>query len=250
MPDGVDPDEYILQHSKDKFLSLLDEQSVSAIEFLTEQSLKKWGNATPEAKVKSASDLISVIAKVKNTILRREWTKYAAEKIGISEDAAIDELRKLSRTEHTYHSQQQKLRAAPKAAPFCMRSAEEELLQLLGAYPHLCTQCKEGFFKEERNTKIFMLLSRGIAVSDIVNHLDENDIGWFTELLLEEKHYATPEQTLQSLMRGINLRELEIQRQQLEKEVILMLNGQVPMDDRKKQLYEELNKQLKGSVKS
>ena len=88
---------------------------------------------------------------------------------------------------------------------------------------------------------------QSVTLSDIVNRLDESDSSWFTELILEEKNYKKPEETLQYLIRVIHQQELESQRQQLQKEVILMQTGQLPMNSRKKQLYEELNKQLKGT---
>jgi hypothetical protein len=51
------------------------------------------------------------------------------------------------------------------------------------------------------------------------------------------------------MTRDLLQKDMEVQRKELEKEVIPMLNGQKPVDGEKLRLYQDLNKQLKGSVK-
>ncbi|MHB9155092.1 MAG: hypothetical protein ACYC5N_05280 [Endomicrobiales bacterium] len=54
---------------------------------------------------------------------------------------------------------------------------------------------------------------------------------------------------LATLLKDIRQKALEHQRQLLEKEVILMINGQIPSDEQKIKRYHDLNRQLKGSVR-
>ena len=78
----------------------------------------------------------------------------------------------------------------------------------------------------------------------------EEDSNWLTELLMEDKPYTNPGHILGNFVNDIKKAELEIQRRKLESEVNKMLSGEIPMDELKRQKWNDLNVQLKGSGKS
>jgi DNA primase len=248
LPEGVDSDEYLLANGKDAYLQLLETSGKYAFEFLTDHALEHYGNATPEAKVKVTEELMPLIDKVSNAVLRGEWIRLLAQRLRVSEDTLIEELRRLKRP----LSGKIKLPAEAEAgAPArAIRSAEEEIVQLVAAHPHLRAAVKETLFRQERCRMVYSLLFKDVPVSEIVNHLDEETMRWFTELVLEEKSYAAPEQMLNDLLRDLQQKDLEKRRQELEKEVVQMINGRIPVDKEKIEQYRDLNRQLKGSVRS
>jgi DNA primase len=248
LPDGVDPDEYLLKEGKEKFLSQIIGRAVTAVEFLAGLAVKTHGIETPETKARAANDVLPVLDKVKNAVLRREWIKYLAETLQTTEDALQSELRRMRRAETRPADPGNESRRSRRPS-LVVRSAEEELLQLLAAYPQYRSRVKENIFREERQRKVYALLAKDVPVAEIVTHLDEQCVGWFTELILEDKMYPTPDQTVNNLLRDVAQRELEQQRLKLQKEIILMGTGQIPADEDKIRLYQDLNRQLKGSVK-
>jgi DNA primase len=248
LPLDVDPDQLVLREGKEKFVRWLAENSQSVIEFLTEQAIAQHGIRPPETKARAAAVLIPLIGKVRNAIVQREWMRYVADKLGVPEETLQSEFKRM-----TKQSASRAGKAKEKAVPSPhsnVRSAEEEILQIVIAHPHCRAMVTEDIFKQERNQKLFSLLRQDIPATQLVNHVDEQNIAWFTELMLEEKSYTSPEQTLAMLLKDIQQRDLEVQRQALEKEVVRMINGQDPVDSEKIQLYQNLNKQLKGSVRS
>ena len=66
----------------------------------------------------------------------------------------------------------------------------------------------------------------------------------------EDKEYSTPGHTLSNIVKDIKRVELEVQRKKLESELNKMMSGEIPMDEQKRQKYDDLNKQLKGSGKN
>jgi hypothetical protein len=159
----------------------------------------------------------------------------------------LDEWRRLTKTTTAKSHQSAEERETKHTV---IRTAEEEVLQLIVAYPHSRSMVKETHFANERNRQLFALLIQNVPVSDITNRLNESDVSWFSELILEEKSYTAPEQVLDTLLKEMRQRELEQKRQRLEKEVVMMLEGRIPPDNEKMQLYQDLTRQLKGSVKS
>lgn len=242
LPDGKDPDEYILERGLDKFEEFVRTKSRSMVEFLSDHAAAAFGAGTPEKKARCIAEILPVAAKIKNSVIRFEWVKFLAERFNTSETAVEEELRKLKKRE-------QREEPRDHAASAKVRSAEEEILQLLLANPQHAGLIGEESFKDGLNRQVLSMIKKGMRADDISSQLEEKDLGWFTELVLEEKTYEKPERALQDMARELLQKDMEQQRRELEKEVIPMLNGQAPMDESKVRLYQDLSRQLKGSVK-
>jgi len=246
LPEGVDPDEYVLQEGKEKFIKWIASGTQSVIQFLTEMALASYGKDSAEAKAKIAADILPLIDRVKNAILRREWIKYLAERLQTSEEALLSEQRRTS----TSQRPQRNARPVQSTGQVTVvRSVEEEVLQVVLLYPQYRKLIADDIFSNDREKKVFGLIGQGMGATAIVGQLDEADTRWFTELVLEEKNYQDPEQVMTNLLRDVQQRRLEQQRLLLEKEVVQMINGQIPQDENKIRLYQGLNRQLKGSVR-
>src|SRR3989339_486945 len=250
MPDGLDPDEYALKVKKEGFDKYLQSNSRTAIEFLVYKGLEKWGRDSTEHKIKLTQDIIPFIAKVGNEILRMEWVKYLAQETGTSEEAVLNELKKTIKAERSPRLMKNRVQPPGASQPrMKLRGVEEEILQVLFSSPELCAKLTADDFSDERNKKVFSLLSAGTAPSEISAGFKDEDSEWITELVLEERGFGSPEQVLSGLLKHKRHKDLEVKRQQLESEVNLMISGKIPLNNAKLQLYNELNKQLKGSEK-
>lgn len=247
LPDGLDPDEYLLKSGTDAFRAWLKTNAVSAIAFATDRALAAYGSGSPEAKMKVAAEVLTLIGRAKNAVLRQEWVRYLAERLQTTETALVSELKRQVRAEPARSAG--KAAAASSPVRSVVRSPEEELLQIVAAYPQCAPLVNAELFKEPRNHKVFALLAQGVTVSDIMPRLDETDAGWFTEIMLEERAYTSPEQVVTTIVRDIHQHELAQQRREIESEVMQMINGELPADPVKIGRYNDLTRQLKGSVR-
>ncbi|MFH1369318.1 MAG: DNA primase [Elusimicrobiota bacterium] len=247
LPESQDPDEFILKHGKKEFLSFLGTNSRSMIDFITDQIYASNPSDEPHAKAKKVAEMVPVINSIKNAVIRHEWVKICSEKFKTSEASIDAELKRFGRRDKLRPAQDA---GGPKAgAVTFVRTAEEEILQIVLSYPQYAQLINDGIFRDDKLKNIFKFISKGLRADDIATHLDEKDTGWFTELVMEEKNYSHPEQILLNLVKDIMQKDLESQRKELEKEVVMMMSGQIPSDDGKIRLYHDLNRQLKGSVK-
>lgn len=247
LPDSLDPDEYILKHGKDKFYEFLEKEGKNSADFITDMINSANPSEDPAAKAKKVAEVLPVIAGIRNAVIRHEWIKVCAERFKTTEGSIESELKRTARK--TRAAQPEEEDKAKRGAVTFVRSAEEEILQILIGNPQYIQLINEDVFKDDKFKSIFRLLAKGMSASDISARLEDRDTGWFTELALEEKHYPQPDQILMNLVKDIMQNDLENQRKELEKEVVQMLDGRLPADDGKIKLYQNLNKQLKGSVK-
>jgi hypothetical protein len=79
--------------------------------------------------------------------------------------------------------------------------------------------------------------------------MEESDIAWLRPLFIEERKYAYPEHTLNTLVRDLNIRKLRGEFKALEPEYQRMASGEICKDENIIKRYNELLCKLKGSVK-
>jgi DNA primase len=246
LPADKDPDEYLLENGVEKFYSYLTAETRSSMEFLVEHFTRTFGDSSPDQRVRIVGEILPILDKIKNTILKSEWIKFVSLKLRVSEDALQQELYRWTKLNRKYENYKEN---EFKALTRIVRNIEEEMLQIICQYPELAAEVDKSVFKDARNQKIFGMISEGTVISDISKNLEEAETAWFTELVLEEKVYSYPRQVLAGLVRNLECKDLECKRKVLEREVIEMINGTVPFDNNKVETYKDLNRQLKGSAK-
>ncbi|HEX9780587.1 MAG TPA: DNA primase [bacterium] len=93
LPAGKDPDE-VVQESGRAGLERILERAVPLIDFLIETAKARHPGGAPEHKVRAAHLVLPTVAKIGDAILRREYVKRLADRLGLDEGAVMEELRK------------------------------------------------------------------------------------------------------------------------------------------------------------
>lgn len=192
------------------------------------------------------------VAGVPNALLRDAWIKRVAERLKLDAAALRQELQKrLGRP----------AAAAPASAPApkkavpkrTVRSAEEEMLQLVGSHPEVwgTAPLEEDLFADERCRRVVRFweddrrAGRKIDPAGMVPLLPEGDRAWWSALLMEDKRFESP---VDDFARGVGrLRGLVLARERaaLEPQVIGMLEGKLPRDEQKILRYQTLTRELR-----
>ncbi|MFN3966592.1 MAG: DNA primase [Endomicrobiia bacterium] len=247
LPEGIDPDEYILRYGPEKYSSLIN-AGVNPVEFKTEILSSKIDITKPENKSKFVKEMINTLIKIKDSILKQEMVKYVSEKVKIEESIIFSEMRRATNKNIKIQKLDESLLDGLNVS---IRSLEEELICLCIHHPDLIKYIRQDLFTDERCIYIFPFLTKmvdeGLPLVKIIDFLDDSLSEWFIQLTFEERKYESPEESLDILLRDLNIQRQEIRRRQLEREVIPMWEGKVPKDIRKIEEYQELTKLLKGS---
>ncbi len=91
LPDGHDPDSYLLEFGAEPFTKLAAE-SKGVISFLIDCAVKKHGLST-EGKIRIISDMKVFLAAINDNVARSLYVKELAERIGIDETAVLEKVR-------------------------------------------------------------------------------------------------------------------------------------------------------------
>ena len=182
LPEGLDPDEYIIKYGKEKFEQVLD-HARELIEFHTQLQLQAHPQPLgAQEKTKIISELAQTLAKQPDEIVRQEWAKYVAEQVGVEEQLVLARLKQILRTSGV-GSVQTPIQASVN--PLGTHNAEEDLLAWVLKSPQhliLCAELTEQDFSTPALWKLFSAMVKAHA-----QHPEAEDLS----SLLEE--YA-PEQ--------------------------------------------------------
>lgn len=93
VPDGKDPDEFIRHHGGDAFRALID-QARHFLTFKFDMALQGVPIHTPEGRIQASNRLTPLLAGIQRPTTRSEYLKIYAERIGISEEALLLEVKR------------------------------------------------------------------------------------------------------------------------------------------------------------
>lgn len=247
LPEGVDPDEYLLRSGAGAFKALID-SSASIIEFKSAVYLSKSNLTKTENKIKYVRDMLETIIKIKDAAYRHEMIKFVADKAKIGESVISEELNKIS-GKKKFDVRESVL----DNLNINIRNIEEEIVSICLQFPNLLDSIPLDLFTDERCVIVLPLMAdvkNESSFAKILDNLDEDTAQWFTQLAvsLEETKYEAPGQKLVVLIRDLKLKRQEEKRKELEKEVIPMCEGKIPVNMDKLREFDELNKLLKGTA--
>ncbi|HOW28822.1 MAG TPA: DNA primase [Elusimicrobiota bacterium] len=249
LPAGKDPDELILEQGTGALQAVL-QSAEDVMDFWLAQAAAQSGRFQGlHEKIRQAEGLLDLLREVPNEILRHEWLRKISSKLGLDESALKKELRK-----KTPGGTRPPVDKGSHASGPAIPGAEEELLQLLCSHPEIWPEVHfdADVFQDERCAVFFRKLqsqwsaTQSLHVSDALNEMSEADRGWMSRLVMEEKQFENPQETLSQLMKRLLDWKARRRLGYLEKEVLAMVEGRVPRDEAKLAEYTQLTKILKG----
>lgn len=261
LPDGFDPDEYLLKYGKEEFYKLVGIKSKSAISFVFDEIASKVNISLAQEKAKVVSRLLDFINKNENIIVQREYVRFIAQKLNIEEDIIWHEFRR----RYVFKTNIIENKIVENISIKTKFSLEEKLINFL---LNICNRqyikkLKENFFKDANCIVVYDLLLKkeNISTAQILSKLnDEKQKKWFSKVALINEGIVAKDskdnenslenyETFNVLCKDIELERQKKERKILEKEVLLMSEGKKEIDNSKIEKYRQLTAQIKGSRK-
>jgi DNA primase len=91
LPSGYDPDTYIREYGREKFL-FLSQNAFDIIPFLLEIAIKKYG-LTIDGKVRIIQDLVGSLVALKDSVARGLYVRNIGERLDIDEHAILEKIK-------------------------------------------------------------------------------------------------------------------------------------------------------------
>ncbi|MEW6040217.1 MAG: DNA primase [Elusimicrobiota bacterium] len=244
LPEGFDPDEYILKNGAGSFVSLMD-SGVNAVVFKSDVVSAKYNVNKPEEKSKAVKEVLETISKISDKIIRQEMLRYVSQRFGVDETIVTGELVKLFTRGQRLPSD-----VSDTGGYGIVRNVEEDIICLCVKHPKLLKFVSDDVFEDERCLTVLPYIRKLSDVSKIPAVVDSIDPAlqeWFTGIVFEQRQYDSPEDMLDAYLKDLNSLRQREKRKRLESQVLPMLDGKIPYDDAKIKEYQELTKLLKGS---
>lgn len=250
LPEKVDADEYLNRCGKEKFLELLKSTAKSPIDFMLEKALENTDRNSAQSKDKAIDFLLDFISKSSSDIVRREWVRTVSQHMNVSEEAVWlkfkkTKMRKLGKYADGNNINQD---TAGKSKKIDL-SLQENLINILLRNGSFIKDTAEDSFTDARCAKVFALLAQNRSAAEILDALPEADAGWFSELTLSPIEYNNIEEAFARVLKDLKKEKLQKRRKEIEKEIIMMSAGEIPVDGDKQEEYKKLTALLKGSGK-
>jgi DNA primase len=203
----------------------------------------------PEAKAKAVLALLDFVSKSSNTIIQREWIKKIAQHIDVDEEAVLKEFEKKQNLKLKGYSDNniEYLTSKIVKNKKVTMSLEENLLNLILSNRDYIERVDINFFRDPKCQKVYSLLSSGLSDAEILSELSTEESVWFSDLALNSIEYDNTNEAFLIILKDMEEYDHKERRRQLEKEVILMMEGKKEKDEALFEEYRKLTALLKGS---
>lgn len=178
---GKDPDEYLREHGAEAY-----KQLISSAPLLIDYQINRIINlnekaSSPQEKAKLSQEVIPLLAEIKNTIIRNEYVKLVAAKLGIDEEALNSEVRKSLQNFTSFEKRENRLLSSNKDDKYLV--AQKNLLSLYFLNNEkVAPLCINNYIKEVGLPDVRLNLIKQ-QIDEIVGNFNDSD-KLFNELLI------------------------------------------------------------------
>jgi DNA primase len=191
LPKGLDPDLFVRKFGIKKFENLI-ENALQIFDYKLKVLNKTYNQKKLEDKAKIALEMLSMIKRIKNEILKSEYIKLLSEKIDVNESTLLKEFNKIKLDQparFTSYSEEVSNSNFPKAEKMLIKL----LLDDTGISKELKNFIEPADLQDKRLQKILELVFNlndscaHLKPNQIISHLDdEKCINLISELSNEE----------------------------------------------------------------
>jgi len=253
LPEGLDPDEYIVKYGADKFKAIT-QNGKDIINYQLDKFLN--GATTIGAKEKSefATEIMDIISRQQDKIIKAEWTALAANRLGIEQSIMLENLEKKTKTPAV----KQEIKATKPAKQNLINKflpAEISLVRIILKYPAYITLCDNLQNTPLQKTEIGVIL-KNVAIlykenadgfgltQKLIQTLPELK-DFILELLAQELPQGLkPKTEIPALIKSMEDFYLQKRYKELQQQLSSYGPGQVPVALLKEQI--EIQKKLKS----
>jgi len=221
---GFDPDSFVDKNGIEKF-----KEKIESAENLFDYKLKilksRYSAGEIEGKARISAEMLLMIKKFKNAVLRAGYLKKLSEELHIPEDALLQELKKVKED-----------KVYPQASPISTRRAinisatEKMLIKLMLEEAELINRIKDilepGDFQDERTARIisvmfdFVAQGKEVETSKLIAHLADEEL---SQLLCESQFMEVPpenrDRIIDDCVRRLKADRIKLKKYELHEEI-------------------------------
>lgn len=239
IPNSQDPDDFVRENGKDKFLELID-KSQDGFSFLLENIEKEHNVANPAGKSKAVKEISSVLKNIKNNIMLSDFLT----KISTRWKIPLTDVKRSVYSLQTTPQNTEILNNNDNKRIFYTEAGK--IIQLVFWYPDILqnslNNIPQDFFAEPIVNKLYLHILNGEINRDNFWHnekitVQEKD---FLRILLEEKPSENEEDAKKSVEEKIRkFYKIELQKENIRLTEEIRIEGN---EDKRKELLEKIVK--------
>ncbi len=254
LPEGLDPDEYIIKYGADSFKNIT-QTGKDIVTYQLDKFLNGAGTISAKEKSEFAAEIMDIISRQQDKIIKAEWTALAANRLGIEQSILLESNKKVTKKDIKKETQTVGQISEKQNILNSFLPAEISLVRIILKYPAYITLCENLQNTPLSKTEIGVIL-KNVAflykenadgfglIQKLIQTLPELK-DFILELLAKELPQGLkPKTEIPALIKSMEGFYLQKRYKELQQQLSSYGPGQVPLALLKEQI--EIQKKLKS----
>jgi len=222
LPEGHDPDSFVKERGRQQYLDYINQKSIPGFEFLCASLMNSRNLDLPQEKSQLLRELIEIVSKIPDNIIRSEYIKKLSEYFAIDE-SEIREIIKLGTDKIIAEFEKEEFLPAEKRLLQIILEEKEIAKKII---PHININDIRGLKSENIFEKILNNFKneKELSIGVLKEEIDSSLLSPIIQSMIENQCEASLEEamdclnTLKKLSLQKKLREIQKEISKLEKE--------------------------------
>ncbi len=222
LPEGHDPDSFVKERGRQQYLDYINQKSIPGFEFLCASLMNSRNLDLPQEKSQLLRELIEIVSKIPDNIIRSEYIKKLSEYFAIDE-SEIREIIKLGTDKIIAEFEKEEFLPAEKRLLQIILEEKEIAKKII---PHININDIRGLKSENIFEKILdnFKNEKELSIGVLKEEIDSSLLSPIIQSMIENQCEASLEEamdclnTLKKLSLQKKLREIQKEISKLEKE--------------------------------
>ncbi|MCR5504125.1 MAG: DNA primase [Elusimicrobiaceae bacterium] len=253
LPEGLDPDEYIIKYGADSFKKIT-QTGKDIVTYQLDKFLNGAVAISAKEKSEFAAEIVDIISRQQDKIIKAEWTSLAANRLGIEQSILLENLKNKPK-EKVYKTEPAPVQNKKENLFQGFLPAEISLVRIILKYPAYVGLCDELQNTPLSKTQIGVILknvallqkenAEGFSLTQRLLQAVPELKDFILELLVKELPQGLkPKVEIPNLLKRIEEFYLQKRYKELQQQLSSYGPGQVPLELLKEQI--EIQKKLKS----
>lgn len=251
LPEGLDPDEFLIKFGNEKFLEVLNNSTdwlAFILNILKNKYSKDLSTASPRTKLEIISDINPYLNKITSEVVKNEYIKQLAKTLDVELNAVKLELESGSKQKKFFKPIQpkKKMKFEEEIIVIYLKNPSVFKTMPVGEFTFEDKKCKDVYdIMQKMNWGEGSFQPHNIIDKFLEMGLSSEYVNWLNDLIWQDIEFPNPQKIMKDILQKINKKIKKDELAKLHSKIVELSKNNKKISEQEFKQYQKLLREVK-----